>query len=201
MNTSEGIGVIILAAGSSSRLGRPKQLIHFKGKSLLQHSVDCIVQTELAPRLLVLGANATEIRKEVQLDSFVCVDNESWSEGIASSIRMGVNNMLKLDPKVDSLLFMLSDQPFVSTRLIVELVNVHKESGRQITASRYKGDYGVPAIFSKSLIPELLTLEGDQGARRIIKRYAGELVFVNFEFGDMDLDTPEDYGRLLEWDH
>lgn len=200
MNTSETIGVILLAAGSSSRLGRPKQLIHFQGQSLLQRSIDSVPGTGLTPKLVVLGANSPEISAAVKLNGFTIVHNEEWQEGIASSIRAGVSETVKLNPNIAHILFMLSDQPFVSIRLIEELISVHKKSGKRITASEYQGDFGVPAIFSKSLIPELLGLAGDQGAKQIMKRYPDEVAFVNFESGYIDLDTPDDYERLLELD-
>lgn len=192
----DDIGVVVLAAGASSRLGKPKQLLEFQGKPLLQHVLDQIRPVSFASYVLVLGAGAGGIRNAIDPGNFDVAINENWTEGIAGSIRKGVEHSLAAHPDLDHLLFLLSDQPFVSNQLIRDLAHTHMQSGKKITACRYGGTTGVPAIFSKSVFPDLLSLRGDRGANRLIKQYRDEVAVVPFELGSIDVDTPEDYREL-----
>ena len=191
-------GVIILAAGSSSRLGHSKQLLSFRGKTLLQLIIDEAELLDLEQKVLVLGANADNIRQSVTAGSFTVVINEHWEEGIASSIRIGLAKLLELDPGLDEALFLLSDQPFVSADHIRELLSVHERHGKAITASQYKDTVGVPALFSRELFNELLDIHGDRGASVVMHRHQEQLTAVAFSQGAIDVDTPEDVDRLQE---
>ncbi|NBC03273.1 MAG: NTP transferase domain-containing protein, partial [Bacteroidetes bacterium] len=148
-NSRINIGVVILAAGSSSRLGRPKQLVEFQNKSLLQHVIDIIDPFQFHPSILVLGANADLIRESINSKNVKVFNNEIWSEGIASSIQLGVSESMKLNESLESILFLLSDQPFVNKELIEKLIETHLNGNQPITACTYKGNVGVPAIFDK----------------------------------------------------
>lgn len=193
----KNIGVVILAAGSSSRLGRPKQLVEFQNKPLLQHVVDTINPFQFHPGLLVLGANADEIRKSISPKNVTVLHNENWPEGIASSIRLGVSESIKLNDSLDGILFLLSDQPFVSKELIEELIEKHANGKQKITACGYKGNVGVPAILSKDFFPKLLELKGDVGAKKIITQNSDNLQSVVFKKGSFDVDTEKDVQELL----
>ncbi|MCG2587280.1 nucleotidyltransferase family protein [Rhodohalobacter sulfatireducens] len=197
MSESENIGVVILAAGSSSRLGRPKQLVEFQNKSLLQHVIDTINPFQFHPSVLVLGANADEIRKSINPKNVTLLHNENWSEGIASSIRLGVSESIKLEKSLDGILFLLSDQPFVNKELIGELLENHANGNQKITACSYKGNVGVPAILSKDFFPHLLELKGDVGAKKIIAQNSDNVQSVIFKKGSFDVDTEEDVQELL----
>ncbi|NGP75032.1 nucleotidyltransferase family protein [Balneolaceae bacterium YR4-1] len=196
MSDDKDTGVIVLAAGSSSRLGEPKQLVEFKDQPLLQKVIKECEPLTFGSGIIVLGSNAEEIQQQIDPGSFTFVINEKWREGIASSIRKGVEETLKNHPDTENLLFLLSDQPFVSTELIRQLLTEHRKETKEITASSYKGDIGVPAIFSKSLFPLLLELSGDQGAKKIMKQHPERVVAVPFEMGHFDVDTPEDRNEL-----
>lgn len=198
MTASTNIGVVILAAGSSSRLGQPKQLLRYQNKTLLQHIIDLVEPVEFTPSVLVLGANADLIRDATNLEDITAVDNEQWSEGIASSIRLGVEEAVKLNTSLDGILFLLSDQPYVSTGLIRELIDKHQYGDQRITACRYKQNVGVPAIFGKAFFPKLLELTGDVGAKKIIMEHSGDVEEVPFKKGEFDIDTLEDYERLQD---
>jgi molybdenum cofactor cytidylyltransferase len=194
------IGVIILAAGGSSRLGQPKQLLKFKNKSLLQNIIDQSQEAfNFASYVLVLGAHADEIRKSINPGNFKVILNKNWKEGIASSIRRGVESTLEFNPELEHILFLLSDQPFVTSELIQELVDTHLQQSREITGCKYRETVGVPAIFSRSLFNKLCLLEGDRGAKVLIKKYPDKLAVVHFELGSVDLDKPKDFNKLLDF--
>lgn len=198
MTASTNIGVVILAAGSSSRLGRPKQLVKFQNETLLQHVINSITPFQFNSSVLVLGANADQIKDASNLDNVHVVHNENWPEGIASSIRLGVSESIKLNQSLESILFLLSDQPFVAKELIEELINMHINRNQCITACRYKENVGVPAIFGKSFFRQLLELRGDVGAKNIIARNSEHVDSIVFKRGSFDVDTEEDVHKLLD---
>lgn len=200
MSELSNIAVVILAAGSSSRLGRPKQLVEFQNKSLLQHVIDTIDKFHFNPSLLVLGANGDQIRESINLKNVTVLLNENWPEGIASSIRLGVSESMKLNGSLDGILFLLSDQPFVNKKLIEELIEKHVNGDQPITACKYSGDVGVPVIFGKQFFSQLFELKGDVGAKKIITQNLDDVQRVVFKKGSFDVDTEEDVHKLLDKD-
>lgn len=198
MIESENIGVVILAAGSSSRLGRPKQLVKFQNKPLLQHVIDIVASFNLKSSVIVLGAHDEQVRESIHLKNITVLDNENWSEGIASSIRLGVSESVNMNESLESILFLLSDQPFVTKELIEELIQKHENGNQPITACSYEDNTGVPAIFGKSFFPELMKLEGDVGARKIIAQNSEQIDSIVFKKGSFDVDTEEDYIELMD---
>jgi len=198
LTASHDIGVVILAAGSSSRLGQPKQLLEFRNKTMLQHVIDNISVKHFDPRVLVLGAHADRIREATDLKDVTVLENEHWSEGIASSIRLGVVKSMQLNESLDSILFLLCDQPFVTTELIEELIQKHTHGEQRITACRYEGSTGVPALFRSDFFPQLTELTGDLGAKKIIARNRDRVESVDFKRGSFDVDTREDYNKLRD---
>lgn len=199
MTTKTKTGAVILAAGASTRLGAPKQLLDFRGKPLLQHILDQAQPLPLAVSVLVLGAQAVEIRSAVSPGQFRVAVNEQWQEGVAGSIRLAVMEALAVRPDLENLLFLLSDQPFVTTQILSELLDLQSRTNSSIAACRYGDVLGVPAVFSKKWFPELLLLQGDSGAGLLIRQYAGEVAVLPFEPGAVDVDTEEDYRRLCSW--
>ena len=198
MTESTNIGVVFLAAGSSSRLGRPKQLLQYQNKTLLKRIIDIVTPFQFTPSILVLGAYTQQIRDAVNLENVTAVYNEHWSEGIASSIRKGVEESIQLNPSLKSILFVLSDQPFVSTKLIQRLIDKHNHRNERITACSYKENVGVPAIFPKRFFPKLMKLTGDVGAKKIIMQHSEVVDEVVFKRGYFDVDTTEDYEQLQD---
>ena len=192
------IGVVILAAGTSSRLGYAKQLVEFKGKSLLQHSIDVSDSIEFDTNVLVLGARKDEIEGEIDLNGFEVVMNESWEEGMSSSINKGVLRSQELENELDHIVILLSDQPFVSKERIRELIEVQLNKNCQATFSEYAGDIGVPAIFSAEVFYDLKELKGDQGAKKLIHDKKLDYEIVKFEKGNFDVDTVEDVELLKQ---
>ncbi len=187
------IGLILLAAGASTRMGTPKQLLQYQQQSLLRHMVEVAVASVCNPIIVVLGAYADRIRPEVELSNIRIVENDRWCEGMSTSIRSG---MEALNDNMDAVVLMLCDQPFVSTQTINQLVNVFRATDGQIVASEYGGVQGVPALFKHTLFAELLTLSGAAGARQVIKQNAREVFSLPFPEGIFDLDTRNDYEQF-----
>ena len=184
-------GIIILAAGGSARLGRPKQALAVDGEPLLARITRAAVASRASEVLVVLGAHAQECMEILDGLGARTVINPGWREGIAFSIRAGVQN---LSPGLDAAMILLCDQPRVSMESINALLSLQ---GSSIIASSYGGSLGPPAIFPVEFFPELMALEGDQGAKKIFSSHPDELIAVPFPEGEIDIDTPADYERLL----
>ena len=190
-------GVVVLAAGVSSRLQRPKQLLQYEGKSLLQHAVETANGSVAKNVVVVTGANAEIIETELQGKDCRIIYNEEWEEGMASSIRKGIEETKRLFPETDGILIMACDQPYVTVSLLNELIQVQNESGKPVAASAYGGTLGIPVLFHKNMFAHLLKLTGDTGAKKLITDFRDDVAIVPFEKGITDIDTMKDYEELL----
>ncbi len=190
--------IIILAAGKSNRLGSPKQLLQYKGKGLLQNSVEAALKTNINTVIVITGANASLIEKELIHYPVKQVFNENWEDGMASSIKCGLDYAERILPDLDAAMFIACDQPFVDGDLLKNLIEKQKETGASITACAYEEVIGIPAIFYKSIFPELKMLQGDNGAKKIIRNNNDILVTLPFKLGKIDIDTKVDYENLLK---
>lgn len=193
-------GVILLAGGNSSRFGRPKQLLSYKGKSFLQRMLSVIKEAKLDPVIVVLGANALALVHELDNEKTIIVHNEGWAEGIASSIRIGIQALQKNYPDCDGSLLMVVDQPYITSSLLVNLIEAQENSAKPIAACNYENTTGTPALFHQSLFHELLNLNGDKGAIKILQQRSHEIATINFPMGKFDIDTEEDYKELQKND-
>ncbi len=189
-----GIGAIILAAGGSSRLGTPKQLVTFRGEALVRQAAKAALESVCDRVVVVVGSHALEMRQELNDLPVSVVENTNWQSGISSSIRSGIDELMASDP--EGVVIMLCDQPFVTASVLNELINTHRKTGRAIVASTYGTTRGVPAFFAPELFTELASLTKDEGARRIIAQHPGKVATVEFPHGAIDIDTPEDRERL-----
>jgi molybdenum cofactor cytidylyltransferase len=192
------IGVILLAAGLSQRLGRPKQQLLYKGQSLLQHSLQAAMASDTHPVVVVLGARAAELANEIKDSNVPVVINDEWQEGMASSIRCGIHALTNLYRGSEGAILMVCDQPFVTAALLNDLLTAHWKSGKPIIASSYANTFGPPTFFHHTFFPELLRLKGDTGARSLIKRYANDVETIPFPEGTIDIDTEQDYEKLSD---
>ena len=183
---------IVLAAGSSSRMGRSKQLLEIAGCSLVRHVVEVARAASLSPVVVVVGAEGQAIRAEIADLDVSAVENASWREGIASSLQCGLR---ALPGTAELALVLLCDQPAVSASLLQAMLQAQRQTGKEIVACRYAGALGAPALFARSRFPELLALAGDVGARTLLRRAGDEAAIVDFPEGAFDLDTPEDWRR------
>jgi molybdenum cofactor cytidylyltransferase len=189
-------GIIILAAGNSSRLGKPKQLLRFREKSLLQHVLDEALAVEAAKCVLVLGSEAEEMETQINAGKAIVCHNAQWAAGMSGSIHLGLQKLLELQLDVDCCIIAVCDQPFITTQLFRNLYEVAKENKVSIVASSYADTAGTPALFDKSQFDALLKLKGREGAKKLLKLAHEDLLLVPFERGEIDIDTPEDYLNL-----
>ncbi len=187
----------MLAAGASTRLGYPKQLVTIGGKSLIRHGAEVAIASGCAPVGIVLGAYADLIKPHLSDLKCHIFDNNAWATGMASSIRCGLRNMQAITPDLDAIVLMVCDQPFVSVPLIHQLVAHRAPSTYLIVASEYAGVLGVPARFHRTLFPALEALHGDVGAKAIIQHHRAQCLSIPFTEGRFDLDTPADQEHLL----
>jgi molybdenum cofactor cytidylyltransferase len=189
------VGLILLAAGASHRLGQPKQLLQFNGKSLLRHAAETAAASECKPVMVVLGSHADRLREEVSGLDVQVVENAAWENGVGTSIRAGVHAMQ--NQNVDAAVMMLCDQPFITTEMINRLIHLHVETKKAIVASAYNNTLGVPVLFGRSVFADILALNDWDGAKSIIMQYATETLPVDTPAAGFDVDTPDDYDRLL----
>ncbi len=189
-------GLIILAAGPSTRLGKPKQLLQYKGESLISRAILAGQQSGCDPIIAVLGAHFEKIQAEIDSETVHFVQNQNWEEGIGSSIRTGLSKLLKLHPQINETIIMLCDQPFVDGSLLKKLIHKRRSADKDIVACTYSDTIGVPVLYSKICFPELLALKGDEGAQKLLFRHQQEVTTVPFPKGSIDIDTAEDYKAL-----
>lgn len=192
-----GIGLIILAAGASTRMGCPKQLLKYHDRSLIHHTVNIAAASVCQPIVVVLGAYAERIKPEIKSFPVIIALNRDWSNGMSTSIRVGIETLLILSPQPEAIVLMLCDQPLVTTPLINQLVATYQRTKQPIVASQYGEVVGIPALFESQFFPYLLKLQGDRGARQLIKQSLPMVVRVPFPAGIFDIDTPTDYARLI----
>lgn len=188
--------IILLAAGSSKRLGQPKQLLTYQGKSFLQNMVLAAIDSQWSPILVVLGANAESIRPTIIEKEVNIVINPDWEEGIASSIRCGITALEKINPVADAAILMVCDQPYLTAALLNDLVSSQQKTGKPIVAAEYEGVKGTPVLFHKTFFPELLLLKGDRGAGKILQQRPDLVAAVPFSLGAIDIDTMDNYKKL-----
>jgi molybdenum cofactor cytidylyltransferase len=191
------IGLMILAAGASTRMGTPKQLLRLQGRSLLRHSAVAAIASCCDPVVVVLGSQADRIQTEIDELPLHRVENQQWANGMGTSIAAGMAALTAIDSDLDAVVVMLCDQPFVSAEVIDQLVQSYRGTGSPITASAYANTVGVPALFDRSLFTELLTMNMDAGAKSLIKQHSEKVFQVIFPEGVIDLDTPAQYQQLL----
>jgi len=192
MNT----GIIILAAGNSSRLGRPKQLLKFKDKTLIEWTIKAALETHFQPVLVILGAFADQIREKLPAEIQFII-NEHWQEGMASSIAAGLAEILRQLPDLENVIIMVSDQAFINSKVLLELQEKHISSKKGIIASRYVQTTGTPVLFNKQYFSELLSLTGNNGAKSMLKLHDNDVETVAFAMGNIDIDTETDYHNLI----
>lgn len=193
------VAAIVLAAGASSRLGQPKQLLPVDGQPLLGRTLDAVRKTSLEPRLLVLGGYADKILETVNVDGFEVVLNPDFGQGQATSLKAGI---AALPDAVDGALVILGDQPLVEPWLLEELVAAFDPDRNVAVRPRYADGPGNPVLLSRALFNELEALEGDVGAREVLKRHSDRITAIGHTSRNAprDVDTIEDYRAfLLDW--
>ena len=189
-------GILILAAGNSSRFGSAKQLVHYNNKTLIQHVIDEAVLAGANPVIVVTGARADEISKNIGTEEVQIVFNDHWQQGMAGSIVTGIKAAINY--KMDKIIITVSDQPFVSSSLFKKLFQTQEETGQPIVACAYAGTVGTPVLFTQIYFDALLSLEGEQGAKKILNANKQDIAIVDFPEGYIDIDTEADLKDLAD---
>ena len=190
------VAAIILAAGGSSRFGRPKQLVEFDGISLVQRAIKAASEGGCRAIVVVTGSDSQQIAAKIVQSDVSTVENGDWQEGIASSIRTGVRHLIQTASPVSAVVLMVCDQPFVSGQIVAELIDKWRAADKLIVASNYSNTLGVPALFDRSCFEELLHLQGDTGAKPIILKDPQRVAQIPFPEGHYDIDTEAASARL-----
>ncbi len=193
---SKRIGAVILAAGGSSRFGQQKQLIPFRGKSLVRRIIDAACTAGCSPVVVVIGNEDEKLRRELDQPGVVAVKNEHWRRGIGSSIRCGIQGLVKNSPDIEASVLLACDQPAVDACVIERLMALREATGKNIAASSYADTLGVPALFTRVVFKELLSLSDNTGAKSIILQSREHVASLPFPEGQIDIDTWEDLERL-----
>ena len=190
-------GIIILAAGNSSRLGEPKQLLQFKGKSLIRHIAEAAVEVVGGNTIVVTGSNSERIEAELKGLPCETAFNSAWQEGMSASIKTGIHALRLHNPQIKGSILAVSDQPFVSAETFNALILHFEATAKGIVASQSSDSPGTPAFFAASYFPALLQLTGAEGAKKLFKRYSEDVSMYPFPQGSIDIDTQQDYNRLI----
>jgi molybdenum cofactor cytidylyltransferase len=204
---------IILAAGSSSRMGggRHKLLLPLDDRPVLAHVIDATLASQARPIIVVLGHQADEVRLQIKPytthPDITLVDNADYLQGMSTSMCMGVQVLMSSGYKkqtfsyhVDSVLIMLGDQPMITSRVIDTLIIAYRTTGKRIIAPLYDGKRGSPVLFDMSLFPELMEVTGDEGGRTVLERHRQdvELIEMGSALANYDVDTWEAYQQVVQ---
>lgn len=188
------MSAILLAAGESRRMGRPKQLLAWQGRTLLQHALESLIDSDADEIVLVLGHEADLIRKSLPALPIKIVINPDYIQGMASSLRQG---LLAMDPESEAFLVLLADQPGIGPEIINTLIRRFRQADpkRGIVRPAYRGRQGHPVLISVRYLQEALQLQGDVGARRILLNHPGDVLEIEVDRDAVlrDIDTPKEY--------
>lgn len=190
------IGIVILAAGGSSRMGRPKQLLQLDGKSLVRGAAQTAIDAGGKPIVLVTGAAAEEVGVELRDLPVHLASNPAWQMGMGSSIQAGMARLMQIDPILDAAIIMLSDQPHVSAESLRNLLREHIETEKPLCAASFGDTVAPPALFARQFFNELLSIPAQHGAKQILLSHSSDLRRVNCPEAARDVDTPADYESL-----
>ena len=212
MQSQSSTAAIILAAGSSSRMGegRHKLLLPLDSRPVLAHVIEATLSSQAQPIVIVLGHQATEVRQQIAPDVLpskcTIIENPDYLQGMSTSLHVGLEKIIshgymndKQSENIDSVIILLGDQPLITTKVIDALIATRHETGKQIVAPLYAGKRGNPLLFAAALFPELLEVTGDEGGRRVVERHKQELATVEVSnvAANYDVDTWEAYQEVL----
>ncbi|MBR8837505.1 MAG: nucleotidyltransferase family protein [Stigonema ocellatum SAG 48.90 = DSM 106950] len=191
------IAIMILAAGASTRMGTAKQLLLYQGRSLVQYVTEIAIASVCQPVVVVLGAYSEQIRLQINHLRVSIVENLDWACGMSTSINKGMQFLHNLPQNIEAVVILVCDQPFLSTQIINQLVDEYHATKKPIIACEYAETLGVPALFSQRFFSELAELQGASGAKKVINNNLTQVFSLPFAQGNIDIDTPKDYERLL----
>ena len=189
--------IVLLAAGNSSRMGRPKQSLDIGGQTLLNHAVTCALASQIPNVVVVLGAHLTETSHQLHDLRVITVVNPNWQLGMGSSLKMGISKAIEINPLLEGAMVMVCDQPKVSVTHINEMGRIHIIKRPLAVASEYNGIVGVPVLFDRSVFSDLLKVDNQGGAKDVLRKIKSEIITLPLAGGEIDLDTPEDYQNFM----
>lgn len=195
-DSKKNIAVLILAAGSSSRMGQPKQLLPWKDTTLLDNILKKVTSSCPMQIIVVLGAYAERIRSEIQEKKPIILMNEKWESGLGSSLACGAKYILEKKETYDGVLVLLGDQPFIDEDFIDTMIATFYDNEKGIVATTYGKKVGVPALFSKDYFDALADLKGDSGAKSMLIAHDNDVIPISAGNVTLDIDTQQDYERL-----
>jgi molybdenum cofactor cytidylyltransferase len=184
---------IILAAGSSSRMGESKQMLEIKGQTLLVKTIQTVLDSGIRKVVVVLGSNESAHRNLISHLPVDAIYNPRWEKGMGNSIKQGVAHLTSDEPFPEEIIILVCDQPLLRPQNILNLLSKYHQINKPIIASRYRGMPGVPVLFDKSYYERLLSLPDEQGAKKILLQNPRDVYEIDFPEGEIDLDTREDY--------
>ncbi|MBI1769154.1 MAG: nucleotidyltransferase family protein [Bacteroidetes bacterium] len=184
---------IVLAAGSSTRMGQSKQLLKIDDETLIHKTVRTSIDAGGNGTIVVLGADHERIKDELNDFSIDLIVNPEWEKGMGSSLKCGLTYAMNFFLDVEAVMILVCDQPLLNSIHLKKIIEEHYKTKSPIVASFYSERKGVPALFHKSTFEKLLTVEDRQGAKRIIEENPTLVKSIDFPEGVVDLDTPEDY--------
>jgi molybdenum cofactor cytidylyltransferase len=187
---------IILAAGAATRMGRLKQLLPYRGQTLLGHAVQQAVDAGFQPVVVVVGAHAETVRDSLRHKPVAIVENPAWQRGMGSSISAGARRLTEGAVTPASIAILLGDQPLVESRHLQAMKALLGESDASAIAAEYGGTLGVPAIFNSEMFEHLASLSPAEGARRLLRHPRFKILSFPLPEAEVDLDTPEDLAAL-----
>ncbi len=191
------VACIVLAAGGSTRLGSPKQLLGYGGRTLLRRAAETALATGCRPVIVVLGSGADRLRSELTGLDVRVVENPDWQRGMGGSVRLGMAALVGHE-ETDAVLLTLCDQPLVGAVELRQLTDAWGKGGAcSITAAAYHGTLGVPAVLGREHFAELAALPDASGAKPILQRHAGQVIPVPMPEAAVDIDTREQYERFV----
>jgi molybdenum cofactor cytidylyltransferase len=190
-----GISALVLAAGTSQRMGRPKQLLRFGDSPLLEHALASARQADVDEVILVLGFAADEIQRTIGTNGLVIAINQEYQQGMGTSLRTAIS---AISPQAQGALVILADQPFVRLATLNSLIEYHARHRPQIIIPTYQGFRGNPVLLDRSVFPELMSLKGDVGCRAIFGRHTENIHKLSVQDAGvlLDVDTLEDFHKL-----
>lgn len=190
------VAVVVLAAGGSTRLGQPKQLVVWRGRTLVEHAVDAALDAACGPVYVALGAHGVAIERVLGDRPLQTLHPPNWPDGLGSTIAASVSALRASLIPPRAILLCLADQPMLRGAHLDALVRAWHADQTPIVCSTYGATRGVPALFDASVHDELIALSGDRGARRVIACDPARVQAIPFPGGELDVDIPDDLAVL-----
>lgn len=193
----KGLSVIILAAGAARRMNQAKMLLPLGDTTILETIIDKTKEISPDHICIVTGLYHNEIVSKIQDEQLRFVYNEKWEEGMSGSIKKGLAHLIGQNPELELVLILVADQPFITSTLLKEMIQMQTQTNKGIVAASYAGVAGTPVLFKCTHFSNLEKLVGDKGARSILQQYPDDVMTVEFPLGEIDIDTEDDYLKLL----